>query len=84
MADPELRKNPAPIAAPMPMSWRCRPLRVREGCVSAGMLRESVVSAISLLPPFTAIDMALAFKAFVITTLLVVARLWFAGCRRIF
>src|SRR5258708_26818851 len=55
MADPELRKNPAPIAAPMPMSWRCRPLRVREGCISAGTLRESVVSVIPLLPQFTAI-----------------------------
>src|SRR5580704_13351894 len=66
MADPELRKNPAPIAAPMPMSWRCLPLRVRAGCVSAGMLRESVVSVISLLPQFTAIGLAVVSKAVVI------------------
>ena len=66
MADPELRKNPAPIAAPMPMSRRCRPLRVREGCVSAGMLRESVVSVIPLLPQFTAIGLSVVSKAVVL------------------
>src|SRR5260221_4874112 len=65
MADPELRKNPAPIEGPMPMSWRCRPLRVREGCVSTGMLRESVASVIPLLPQITGIGLSVVSKAFV-------------------
>jgi hypothetical protein len=66
------RLNCRLVAAAMPMSWRCRPLRVREGCVSAGKLRESVVSVILLLPQFTAIGLSVAAKAFVILHFFVV------------
>src|SRR6266481_6566920 len=84
MADPELRKNPAPIAAPMPMSWRCRPLRVRGGCVSAGMLRESVVSVIPLLPQFTAIGLSVVSKAVVLLHFLLLLYLALSAPRNLF
>src|SRR5260221_1372008 len=65
MADTEVRNIQARIAASMHMSLRCRPLRVREACVSAGMLRESVASVIPLLPQITGIGLSVVSRAFV-------------------
>src|SRR5258708_33886459 len=83
MADRELRKNPAPIAAPMPMSWRCRPLRVREGCISAGILRESWFLSYRYYLNFTAIGLSVVSKAVVllhVRLLLYLARQEICSC----